>query len=107
MIGDLYKYALDAEDQRTIRQLKGIGRFGRKLMGPMSVGAKFLRGVGRVGMGLGKATAAGAQWLGDTVVNHPTRSLVIGAPLAAGLYSFGDRFDRAQNNVNPNKTYQY
>ena len=104
MIGDLYKYALDAEDERTIQQL---GRFGRKLVGPISVGVKLLRGVGRAGIGLGKATAAGAQWLGDTVVKHPTRSLVVGAPLVAGLNSFGDRFDRGQNNVNPNNTYQY
>ncbi len=101
------KYALDAADERTLRQIGRVAGFGRKFFGSAGTGTGFLRGVGRMGLGLGKATASGAQWLGDTVVKHPTRSIVAGVPLAAGISSLGARWDRDQHNVVPENIYQY
>lgn len=107
MLFPFEKIAADELDERTLRQLDAAARGTRKFMGTMGFGGKVLRGLGRVGMGGARLAGRGMQWAGDQIVQHPTRSLIKGVPVAYAAYKFPELHAQNQKNVIPQYTYQY
>jgi hypothetical protein len=101
------KIALDELDRRTIKQLKGLAGFGKRFVTSAGFGGRLVSSMGRgVWTGI-KGAGRFAEWLADKAVNHPTRTLTLGVPLAYGLYKLPDRASRAINNVSPENIYRY
>lgn len=101
------KIALDELDQRAVRQMGAFARGTKKFMGAMGVGGKLLRGMGNLGMGGARLAGRGMQRLGDEIVQHPTRAMMWGVPVAYGLYKAPGAIPQALSNVLPQNTYQY
>ena len=107
MICPFEKIALDDLDRRTLKQLSGLGRWGKRFLTTVGIGGKIVRGLGRGAIGAGKGVARTAEFVGDQLVNHPTRTLTIGIPLAYNAYKLPERMRRQLNNVSPENPYWY
>lgn len=101
------KIALDDLDRRVLRQLSGLSRFGRRFVGAAGLGGRLLARMGAGTAAAGGGIARATEAVADSVVRHPTRSLLLGVPLAYGAYRLPDRADRALNNVSPENLYKY
>ena len=101
------KIALDELDKRTIKRMQGLAGFGKRFLSTAGMGGRLIGSMGRgVWTGI-KGAGRLAERLADYGVNHPTKALIWGSPIAYGLYKLPDRASRAINNVSPENIYQY
>ena len=101
------KIALDTLDRRMIEQLKTIGRIGRKALSAAGIGGRMVYNAGRAVTKGGQFAGRGVEMLGDQLIEHPTRTILFGVPLAYNMYKFPERLNKSLNNVHSENYYRY